>query len=122
MIVATIVSLLVGAFVLGPLVQPYAFGVWWSGIPFGYDWTDNEVLVELFFWLVAAYMNRGKRRSRKAAFVAGFASLLVYFIPHSLFGSEYDYRTGTRHGTAGQGLSSVRWLRCENHRVDRTSQ
>ena len=101
MIVATIVSLLVGAFVLGPLVQLYAFGVWWSGIPFGYDWTDNKVLVELFFWLVAAYLNRGKRRSRSSVFVAGLATLLVYFIPHSLFGSEYDYRTGTGQGTAG---------------------
>jgi hypothetical protein len=101
MIVATIVSLLVGAFVLGPWVQWYAFGVWWSGIPFGYDWTDNKVLVELFFWLVAAYMNRGQRRSRRSVFAAGLATLLVYFIPHSLFGSEYDYRTETGHGTVG---------------------
>jgi hypothetical protein len=25
---------------------------------------------------------------------------LVYFVPHSLFGSEFDYTTGTGHGTA----------------------
>jgi len=101
MIAATIISLLVGGFVLGPLVQWYAFGVWWSGIPFGYDWTDNKVLIELLFWLVAAYMNRGKRRNRGSVLVAGLATLLVYFIPHSLFGSEYDYRTGTGRGTTG---------------------
>ena len=101
MIIATIISLLIGAFLLGPLVQWYAFGVWWSGIPFGYDWTDNKVLVELIFWLLAAFMNRGDRRNRISVYIAGFVTLLVYFIPHSIFGSEYDYRSGTGHGTAG---------------------
>ena len=98
---ATILSLLLGGFVLGPLVQWYAFGVWWSGVPFGYDWTDNKVLVELVFWLLALYLNRGERRNRGSVYLAGFVTLVVYFIPHSIFGSEYDYRTGTGHGTAG---------------------
>lgn len=101
MIKASIISLIIGAFILGPLVQWYAFGVWWSGIPFGYDWTDNKVLLELLFWIIAAYMNRGALRNRKSVYLAGFVTLLVYFIPHSIFGSEYDYRTGTGHGTAG---------------------
>lgn len=97
----TLLSLLLGGFVLGPLVQWYAFGVWWSGIPFGYDWTDNKVLVELVFWILALYLNRGDRRDRRSVYLAGIVTLLVYFIPHSLFGSEYDYRTGSGHGTAG---------------------
>ncbi len=101
MTTATIITLFVGAFMLGPLVQWHAFGVLWSGIPFGYDWTDNKVLLELLFWLIAAYMNRGARRNRKSIYIAGFVTLLIYFIPHSLFGSEFDYRTGTGHGTAG---------------------
>jgi hypothetical protein len=101
MINATIITLIVGAFILGPLVQWYAFGVWWSGIPFGYDWTDNKVLLELLFWLLAAYLNRGTLRNRKSVYLAGFMTLLVYFIPHSIFGSEYDYTTGEGHGTAG---------------------
>jgi len=101
MLWATIISLLIGGFVLGPLVQWYAFGVWWSGVPFGYDWTDNKVLVELVFWLLAALMNRGRRRNRWSVYLAGIVTLLVYFIPHSLFGSEYDYRTGSGQGTAG---------------------
>lgn len=101
MIKATIASFLVGGFVLGPWVQWYAFGVWWSGIPFGHDWTDNKVLLELLFWVLAAYMNRGGRRSAGSVYAAGFVTLLVYFIPHSIFGSEYDYRTATGHGTAG---------------------
>jgi hypothetical protein len=101
LIYATIITLIVGAFILGPLVQWYAFGVWWSGIPFGYDWTDNKVLVELVFWLIAAFMNRGTKRNRASVYLAGFMTLLVYFIPHSIFGSEYDYTTGEGHGTAG---------------------
>ncbi len=101
LIKATIISLIVGAFILGPLVQWYAFGVLWSGIPFGYDWTDNKVVVEMVFWLWAAYANRGELENRKSVLLAGFVTLLVYFIPHSIFGSEYDYRSGTGHGTAG---------------------
>jgi hypothetical protein len=98
---ATILSLLLGGFILGPLVQWYAFGVWWSGIPFGYDWTDNKVLVELVFWIIALLLNRGDRRDRRSVYLAGIVTLVVYFIPHSIFGSEYDYRTGTGRGTAG---------------------
>lgn len=98
---ATVISLLLGGFVFGPLVQRYAFGVWWSGVPYGHDWTDNKVLVELIFWLFALILNRGEKRNRWSVYVAGIATLLVYFIPHSIFGSEFDYRTGTGHGTAG---------------------
>ena len=98
---ATIISLILGAFILGPLVQWYAFGVWWSGFPFGYDWTDNKVVVEMVFWLIAAFQNRGSRVNRGSVYLAGLVTLLVYFIPHSIFGSEYNYTTGEGHGTAG---------------------
>jgi hypothetical protein len=101
---ATIASLVAGAFVLGPLVQWYAFGVWWSGVPFGYDWTDNKVLVELVAWIGAAIVilrSRDARRARTAVLVATAVTLAVYFIPHSVFGSEYDYTRGAGHGTAG---------------------
>ncbi len=101
MIWASIISLLLGGFVFGPVVQWYAFGVLWSGIPFGHDWTDNKVVFELVFWFIAAYMNRGSRRNRWSVYIAGIATLLVYFIPHSIFGSEYNYQTGSGHGTAG---------------------
>lgn len=101
MVWATLAALLAGAFVLGPLAQWYAFGVWWAGVPFGYDWTDNKVLLSLAAWGFAAWANRGARRSRASVFAAGVVTLLVYFIPHSIFGSEFDYRTGKGHGTAG---------------------
>jgi hypothetical protein len=101
MLWTTIVSLLLGAFVLGPIVQEYAFGVLWAGAPYGWDWTDNKVLVELAFWLIALYLNRGSRRDRASVFLAGLVTLIVYFIPHSVFGSEYNYTTGGGRGTAG---------------------
>ena len=104
LLLATIVSLLLGAFVLGPIVQKYAFGVYWSGWPFGYDWTDNKVLVELAAWLGAALiatLSRSRRAARAAVLVATAVTLAVYFIPHSIFGSEYDYTRGSGHGTAG---------------------
>jgi hypothetical protein len=101
MLWTTIVSLVLGAFVLGPIVQQYAFGVLWSGAPYGWDWTDNKVLVELAFWVIALYLNRGGRRNRASIFLAGLVTLIVYFIPHSIFGSEYNYTTGGGRGTAG---------------------
>lgn len=97
----TLVTLIIGAFVLGPLAQWYAFGVWWAGVPFGHDWTDNKVLVPLVAWAVAAYANRGGRRNPLPVYIAGVVTLAVYLIPHSIFGSEFDYRTGTGHGTVG---------------------
>ena len=104
LIAATIASLLLGAFVLGPIVQKYAFGVYWSGWPYGYDWTDNKVLVELVGWMVAAavaWRARSPKVARAAVLVATAVTLAVYFIPHSIFGSEYDYTRGSGHGTAG---------------------
>ncbi len=98
---ATIISFIIGGFILGPAVQLYAFGVLWSGFPFGYDWTDNKVVIELIFWIIAAIFNTGKRRSRRLIYLAGIVTLIIYFIPHSIFGSEYNYVAGSGHGTTG---------------------
>jgi hypothetical protein len=45
------------------------------------------------FWILAVYMNRKHDRPVYTA-VAAFMLLLVYSIPHSLFGSQLDYSTG----------------------------
>lgn len=82
-----------GGMVLGPLVQYYAFGDLWTGIPFGWDLTDNKTLIALLFWILAVVMNRKKERPLYAA-VAALVLLLIYSIPHSLFGSELDYTSG----------------------------
>jgi len=89
----TLVLFIAGGMVLGPVVQYYAFGDLWTGIPFGWDLTDNKTLIALIFWILAVYMNR---KSAKPVYtmLASFILLLVYSIPHSLFGSQLDYATG----------------------------
>lgn len=100
-VVATTHTLLTGGMVMGPLVQWYAFGVWWAGLPFGWDWTDNKVLLEVLVWVAALYANRGQNRCRWIVLVAVLVAIAVYLIPHSLFGSEFNYQLGAGQGTAG---------------------
>ena len=86
-------SLLIGGMFLGPVVQLYAFGELWTGIPFGWDLTDNKTLIAFVFWLLAVLMNRKKERPIYTV-VAAVVLLLIYSIPHSMFGSQLDYNTG----------------------------
>ncbi len=85
--------LIAGGLILGPIVQKYAFGEFWTGIPFGWDLTDNKLLIALFFWIFAVIMNLHKEKPI-LTFVAALILLIVYSIPHSLFGSELDYASG----------------------------
>src|ERR1035438_10003395 len=60
----TIITLVLGGLVLGPIVQKYSFNVYWSGWPFGQDLTDNKSLVAFIFWviaIIAQYRNREKK-------------------------------------------------------------
>jgi hypothetical protein len=89
----TLILLLTGGMILGPLVQYHAFGELWTGVPFGWDLTDNKTLITVLFWILAVVMNRKKDRPLYTL-LAAFVLLLVYSIPHSLFGSELDYASG----------------------------
>jgi hypothetical protein len=89
----TLIFLLLGGMVLGPIVQSYAFGAAWTGIPFGWDLTDNKTLIAVIFWVWAVIANRKKEKPMLTA-LAAFVLLLVYSIPHSMFGSELDYSSG----------------------------
>lgn len=89
----TLIVFIAGGMVLGPIVQYYAFGDLWTGIPFGWDLTDNKTLIALIFWILAVAMNRKKDRPLYTA-LAALVLLLIYSIPHSLFGSELDYTSG----------------------------
>lgn len=89
----TLILLIAGGMILGPVVQKFAFGEPWTGVPFGWDLTDNKTLIALLFWILAVVMNRNKER-RIYTILAAFVLLLVYSIPHSLFGSELDYSSG----------------------------
>ncbi len=85
--------LVAGGMILGPLVQKFAFGEYWTGIPFGWDLTDNKTLIAVIVWVLAVVMNR-KRPRPGYTIAAAIILLLIYSIPHSLFGSELDYATG----------------------------
>jgi hypothetical protein len=87
----TVLVLLVGGFVLGPIVQKLAFGAYWTGIPWGWDLTDNKTLFAGVAWLAALWHMRGGREGRTAAVVAAVVTLLVFAIPHSVWGSEVKW-------------------------------
>ena len=89
----TLVALLIGGFILGPLVQKFAFGVYWSGWPLGEDLTDTKTLIAACFWVVALIFG-SKKWGRILAIFAAIALLAIYSIPHSASGSHFNYETG----------------------------
>lgn len=91
--IITLALLVVGGFVFGPLMQHQAFGDAWTGIPLGWDLTDNKTLIAFLGWLTAVISNRRKHRPRDYV-IAAVLLLVVYSIPHSVMGSEYDYSKG----------------------------
>jgi hypothetical protein len=89
----TTTVLLVGGMILGPIVQHYAFGEFWTGFPFGFDLTDNKTLIAFIFWMVASVGNF-KKEKRWLTVMAAVVTLVIFSIPHSARGSELDYDTG----------------------------
>lgn len=89
----TIVFLFLGGMIMGPVVQKYAFGEFWTGIPFGWDLTDNKTLIAFIFWIIAVAGNLKKRRPY-LALIASIVTIAIFSIPHSMFGSELNYETG----------------------------
>lgn len=84
------IFLFIGGIVLGSIVQKFAFGSIWTGIPFGTDLTDNKTLIALTAW-IAALIARRRRHGRFWVLGASIITLLAFSIPHSLLGSELDY-------------------------------
>jgi hypothetical protein len=87
----TLILLTIGGMVLGPVVQKYAFGEFWTGFPFGMDLTDNKTLIAVLAWSGALVAVRRRRHAEKAVLAAAIITLVVFLIPHSLFGTELDY-------------------------------
>jgi len=101
---AALILFTIGGFMLEPWVQKYAFGDWWTGIPFGWDLTDNKTLVMWLAWFfaliaigrgarrdAAAGGSAGERKARIAVVIAAVITVAVYVIPHSMAGSQLDY-------------------------------
>jgi hypothetical protein len=87
----TIALLIIGGMILGPITQYYAFGEFWTGIPFGIDLTDNKTLIALIGWLIAAFALKKSSNPKWWIIGASVLVFIVFLIPHSVLGSELDY-------------------------------
>ncbi len=84
-------TITVGGMILGPIVQKYAFGAFWTGVPFGWDLTDNKTLIAWLAWLIAILRMQGNQHARPHLVAASVVTLVVFLIPHSVLGSELKY-------------------------------
>ena len=91
LVLCAVALLFIGGFILGPLVQKFAFGVTWAGFPVGFDLTDNKTLIAFLFWVAALIAGRKGKPARPFVLAASLVTLLIFLIPHSLMGSELDY-------------------------------
>lgn len=97
----TLGLLIVGGLILGPMVQKYAFGAYWTGWPFADgvsfnlfqmgDLTDNKTLVMVLAWVLAIFKLRKDPKNKFWPAFAAVMVLIVYLIPHSMLGSEIDH-------------------------------
>lgn len=88
----TLFTLIPGGLILGPIIQEYAFGQFWTGWPVSNDLTDNKTLIAFIFWILAFIIQLKNRKRKGWAIVASIVLLIVYLIPHSVLGSEIDHR------------------------------
>jgi len=93
MALTTLGLLVLGGLILGPIVQKYAFGAFWTGWPLGGDLTDNKLAVAVLAWVWASWRRHDGRWARATAIIAALVVLAIYMIPHSLHGSTLDYAT-----------------------------
>jgi hypothetical protein len=88
-----IIFIFFGGLVFGPIVQKFAFDHYWTGFPMGSDLTDNKTLIMFVVWVVAVIAN-WKKEYRWVTLAASVVTIVVYLIPHSMRGSEFNYETG----------------------------
>lgn len=88
----TTIFLFIGGIILGPVIQKFAFDAYWTGWPVGKDLTDNKTALAMILWVVALVRLIRNKENRGWALIAAIVMLIIYLIPHSLLGSELDYR------------------------------
>ncbi len=94
--VTALIGMTIGGMMLGPIVQKYAFGEYWTGYPYGKDFTDNKMLIMWLVWLIAVLIvgfKKTKKENTKRIVVvlAAIVMTITYLIPHSMGGSTLDY-------------------------------
>lgn len=80
-----------GGMILGPIVQKYAFDALWTGVPLGWDLTDNKTLIAFVTWLGAIWAGRKSGKAHGWILAASIITLVIFIIPHSVLGSELKY-------------------------------
>ena len=93
-VVFAMVLLVFGGLFLGPVVQKFAFGAYWTGWPNGADLTDNKTLIAVIAWLPATILALRGRKLWAAVVVGWIVMMGIFLIPHSLRGSEMDWSEG----------------------------
>ena len=90
--ILTFIFVIIGGFIFGPIVQKYAFGAFWTGFPFGHDLTDNKILIGFIGWLLALIAIYKFKNPKRWIVFASILMFIIFLIPHSLLGSELDYK------------------------------
>lgn len=89
----TLGCLMFGGMFLGPIVQKFAFGVYWAGFPYDWDLTDNKLLIGVIAWTLGVVLTI-KNKRRWPTIAAAMVLIAIYCIPHSMQGSEFNYEKG----------------------------
>ncbi|OGV95741.1 MAG: hypothetical protein A3I04_00630 [Nitrospinae bacterium RIFCSPLOWO2_02_FULL_39_110] len=93
------ISFFIFAFPVGGYIAHQVFGQAWSGIPFGWDITDNKSLITFLYYAAILYLVKGKFNGRNTGngdiindknfsllVILGIViTVIVYNIPHSYF-------------------------------------
>ena len=109
----TVALIGIGGLLLGPIVQKYAFGAFWTGWPFGEDLTDNKTLAMWLAWVIAVFVLSRRREpsdrlARAVVAAAALVMIAVYLVPHSLRGSQLDYAKAQAGGSASDAITTGR--------------
>ena len=88
----TFLFVILGGMIFGPITQLYAFDALWTGVPFGYDLTDNKTLIAFIAWLIAFIAIYKSAKKDKWIILASVVTFIIFLIPHSLLGSELNYK------------------------------
>jgi hypothetical protein len=87
----TFLFIILGGMIFGPVTQLYAFDALWTGVPFGFDLTDNKTLIAFIGWLIALIAVYKSTKKDRWIIFASVITFIIFLIPHSLLGSELDY-------------------------------
>lgn len=83
-----LLSFSLGGLLFGVLMKSSAYGRYWSGLPTGFDGTDNKTLVLLVAWSLPLILHLAGRRSRGLILLASLLTVLAFFLPHTVLGGN----------------------------------